>query len=180
MSDAALRHIGLKRSKAMSRTKLNFVVDSVAGLLFILSLFAGDGAVFHVVVTILFTAVVAVHLFLHWGWIKNTCRRLMPGRSPRASKRATQNFVVDLFLLLTFAVTFASGVALVVLPGDATASGAHALSSAMFILGMVVHLALHRAWIVVSVRRFRHERSKPAGGIPQKGTAAADSAGAGP
>ena len=180
MNDLASQRIGSKRPMAMSRTKLNFALDSVAGLLFILSLFAGDGALFHVVVTVLFTAAVAIHLYLHWGWIENICRRLVSDRSPRASKRTIQNFAVDMFLLLTFAITFVSGIALVAAPGGTAASGVHAFSSALFILGMIVHLALHWAWIVGCIRRARHGRPKPAGGIPRKGAAAADRAGAGP
>jgi hypothetical protein len=159
----------------MSRTKRNFIIDAVAGLLFFLSLFAGGGAMFHLAVTVLLTAVIMVHLALHWDWVKNQCRRLMPGQAGPASRRAMENLAVDVFLLFTFSIAFVSGAALVVAPGDVEASGAHALSSAMFILGMFVHIALHRTWILGCMRRARHGKSKPAGRASTDGAAATGS-----
>ena len=179
MDDAFLRRV-CAGWKMTSRTKLNFIIDSVAGLLFFLSLFASGGAVFHLGVTVLLTAVIAVHLALHWNWVKNQCRRLVTGRARRAPRRVMENFAVDMFLLFAFVVVLVSGVALVVVPDNLEASRAHALSSAMFILGMIVHIALHRTWILGCIRRVRHSKSESAGRVSADGTAAAGSgAGAG-
>lgn len=135
-----------------SRTKLNFVIDSVAGILFVLSFFAGDGEAFHIVVTLIFSAVMAVHLSLHWHWISRQTNRLLAKSSRSVPGRVRANLCVDLFILTMFSFALLSGAALMMFPEELAFSRAHGVSSVLFVLGTVIHIVLHRSWIVANVK----------------------------
>ena len=137
----------------ISKTRLNFLVDSVAGVLFLLSLFSGNGSQFHVGVAVAFTVVLAIHIALHWKWIRFHLNRLTVRRTRSTARRVRMNFAVDMLILSMFVLLLLSGAALIASPGDETpAARAHRFASVMFIVGTITHVALHWGWIMANIR----------------------------
>ena len=136
----------------MSRKRLNFVVDFVAGVFFVMSMFAGDGGDFHIVVSMVFTAIVIAHLYLHRRWLVRQVMNRNHERRRSPSRRTRANFFVDMVILIALTAAFVSGLALVVYPGGVALSQVHGLCSVVFILGTVLHVVLHWNWIASCVR----------------------------
>jgi cation transport ATPase len=146
----------------ISRRRLNFTVDFVAGVFFLLSMFAGDGEAFHLVVALAFTAVLSIHLYLHRRWFMHRIMKRMVSRSSSASRRARTNFAIDMLILIAFSIAFASGIALMLIPDDVAAAQAHGISSVAFIAGAILHIALHWGWIMACIKAARTAREDEA------------------
>jgi hypothetical protein len=134
----------------ISRSGLNFIVDSVAGLAFILSVFSGRSYYVHIVAGTAMTAAIIVHLGLHWNWLVDCSRKLLVG-SMSGRRRMKVNYTLDLFIAAMFAISMASGFGLL-FSNTTVISKTHGLSSWMFVLGSAVHVVLHWKWIVTMIR----------------------------
>ncbi|HML22890.1 MAG TPA: hypothetical protein PKD09_14660 [Aggregatilinea sp.] len=137
----------------MSKLKVNFWADAALFVLFVL-LQAQDATGVDVHQWIGFAALllVAIHLVLHWAWIKSTIRR-----GPRSLQGVVRrNFRLNLLLALSAFLAFFSGLAISPLLWNDQAIQMHRLhhgSAMLTLILVVVHLVLHRKWIVQNVKR---------------------------
>ncbi len=135
----------------MNTTKLNFWVDSVIGIAFVLSLSSGFMASpvhgqmeFHVFVSLSMMLGAVVHLVLHRKWITAAIR---PGKTPPA---LTINFWLNVLLGMSLVATFITGL------GGHHALGRnplHALAALSICLILIVHLLRHWKWITNAARK---------------------------
>ena len=94
----------------------------------------------------------AVHIVWHWPALK----RLPVTLLGHGGSRSLANAVVDVPLVVILALTLASGLItspwLTALPDHSWVFRHHVLPKLMLV-GVIVHLALHRAWIASATRR---------------------------
>jgi Ca2+/Na+ antiporter len=133
-------------------SRLNFLVDLVAGLAFILTVLSGKSYVVHIAAALVFTAFVAVHLFLHWDWLTGCSRRLFAGSLANRG-RVRLNYEIDVFILVMFVISTATGLTMIMSGNGTTIAKIHGLSSWLFVLGGMLHVALHGDWVVMMVKR---------------------------
>lgn len=136
----------------VNTTKLNFWVDSVIGIAFVLSLSSGlvsrpiHGEMeFHVFTSLTMVIGVAIHLVLHRKWIAAAVR---PGRKPTT---LTANLWLNVLLGASCCVAFISGVSGHHAPGSSTLHAAAAIS---MIVVLLVHLLRHWKWIAMTAQRY--------------------------
>lgn len=133
-----------------SRSRLNFWIDSIAGFAFLLSFLSGKRYEVHIVAGIVMTAAVIAHLALHWDWVVNCSRKIISGSS-FSSRRAKVNYTLDLFIAAMFAVSTASGFVMLGSNEASVIAKIHGLTGWLFVLGGLLHVALHWSWIVTMV-----------------------------
>ena len=114
---------------------------------------------------------VAIHLYIHWHWIKMMARRVFnavcqPGC--RFAAGAKINLVTDLLIALSFGGTAVSGIILFFLPaggprsrlnvvntsGHALWNSVHTWSGISLGLIALIHIWIHRRWITKVTRKF--------------------------
>jgi hypothetical protein len=144
-----------------SRSRSNFLVDSVAGCAFLLSVFSGRSYDVHIAAGIVMTTAVVIHLGLHWGWVVDCSRKLFVG-SLSGRRRMKVNYAVDIFIGAMFVISLTSGIGLMV-SNTVFVSKIHGLSSWMFVLGAAVHIVLHWRWILTMLRGLRTKASGSSG-----------------
>jgi hypothetical protein len=160
----------------MNRSKLNFWLDVILFVSFfitIASLFGGGrrGAVdpnmpiqqtrliAHYVAGTLMLLGSALHIALHWEWVK-----VVILRSPRKlARRVRTNRGIDIVLFLLFALCGLTGWVVwpvaEIIPGPFRLSlkdwsDMHRLTGMIMFLILVLHLALHWKWILCTARRY--------------------------
>lgn len=149
----------------MSTTKLNFWLDVIIGIAFVLALISGLAARpihgpmgFHVFIGLIMSIGVALHLVLHRKWIAAAMR---PGKKPR---RLTVDVWLNVLLGVAYAVTLISG-----LRGHRNPSAIdplHVAAATSMTIILLVHLARHWKWIVNTGKRYlapSQTASRPAG-----------------
>jgi hypothetical protein len=120
-------------------------------------------------------AAAAVHVAIHWDWIKMMLRRIlnsMLGRGSKLSHGAVVNVVVDGLIAISFVVTAVSGVVFLFLPTGGYQGGAnsgweaaplfsrttwdliHTWGGVVMIVAAVIHFWIHWRWVVNVTRRF--------------------------
>lgn len=121
-------------------------------------------------------AAVAIHLAIHWQWVKSMTRRVWNatlGQGNRLSRGAKFNVVVDAAIALSFMVCALSGVYFLFAPSGGFDGGRnaawdpnflfsriawdliHTWSGVVLVVAAVVHLAIHWRWVKnVTVRLF--------------------------
>jgi hypothetical protein len=136
----------------------------------------------HLVTGVIMVVAVAVHLAIHWRWVKMMARRIVAGLttgSVSMSRPARWNLVLDAVVALAFVVCAVSGLYFLFVPGahGVAASGllfsrvtwdlVHTWSGVVLIVAVAIHLAIHWRWIKnVTVRFFLSLLPQPAAGIP--------------
>ena len=123
----------------------------------------------HLVTGVVMVAAVAVHLAIHWRWVKMMVRRVVAGLntgSMSMSRAARLNLVLDTVVALSFAICAGSGIYFLFVPGShgTAASGLivsqvawdliHTWSGVVLIAAAVVHLAIHWRWVKNVTVRF--------------------------
>jgi len=132
----------------------------------------------HLVTGLVMIAAVAVHLAIHWRWVKTMVRRVVTGLgsgSASMSRAARRNLVLNAVVALSFAICAVSGIYFLFVPGGhgTTASGLifsqvtwdliHTWSGVVLMTAVVVHLFIHWRWIKnVTVRFFLSLLPQPA------------------
>lgn len=124
---------------------------------------------------VLMIAAVAVHVAIHWHWIKLMARRyfnIVKGRGSNNSRGAKINVFVNLIIALSFLIVALSGIYFLFFTNGGYQSGnnpaydqgllfnritwdlIHTWSGVIMIIAGVVHFAIHWRWIVNVTRRF--------------------------
>ena len=150
----------MKSKKRMSSTKRNLLVDLliVSGFLFASQPHL-TGMAIHEWLSLGLAVGFLTHVLLHWRWIYATTRRLF-GRMARQSRI---NYVLNLALLVAFALIFFSGLMiseeilpLVGLQG--VHGGAwkwlHTTAADAVVWLVALHIALHWRWIVNAAKKY--------------------------
>ncbi|MDD3827836.1 MAG: DUF4405 domain-containing protein, partial [Anaerolineae bacterium] len=116
----------------------------------------------HLVTGLVMVAAVAVHLAIHWRWVKMMARRVVSAlvAGPVSMSRAARlNLVLDAVVALAFVICAVSGIALLLLPGGRAAVGpgllssrvawdlVHTWSGVALIAAAAVHFAIHWRWV---------------------------------
>jgi drug/metabolite transporter (DMT)-like permease len=121
--------------------------------------------------------VAAVHLAIHWRWVKMMAVRVVNvirTRGARMSKGARLNVAVNLVVAISFVLVSVSGIYFLLWPagGDAEVvwDMIHTWSGVAMIVVAAVHLAIHWRWINnVTVRMARSlgpDRGRPVAQMP--------------
>jgi len=134
----------------------------------------------HLVTGLVMVAAVAVHLAIHWRWVKMMARRVVTALTagPVGMSRAARlNLVLDAVVALAFLICAVSGIALLLLPGGRAAAGpgllssrvawdlVHTWSGVALIAAAAVHFAIHWRWVKnVTVRFFLSLLPQPVAG----------------
>lgn len=127
----------------------------------------------HLVTGLVMIAAVAVHVAIHWRWVKTMVRRVvtgMGGGSASMSRAARRNLVLNAVVALSFAVCAVSGIYFLFVPEGQGMKGAsvawdltHTWSGVVLITAVAVHLAIHWRWVKnVTVRFFLSLLPQPA------------------
>lgn len=144
----------------------------------------------HMVTGVVMIAAAAVHIAIHWRWIKMMARRIVAGLgtgSVSMSRAARLNLLLDAVVALSFVVCAVSGIYFLFQPGGhgSTASGLlfgqvtwdliHTWSGVVLIASVVLHFAIHWRWVKnVTVRFFLSLLPQPAtgdGSVPARSVA---------
>jgi hypothetical protein len=123
----------------------------------------------------LMIAAVAVHLAIHWGWVKMMAKRIvnaMRSRGSKLSRGAKINGAVDLTIAISFLLTALSGLYFLFAPAGGFQGEAnpnwdpgvlfsrttwdliHSWSGVALIIAAVVHFAIHWRWVKNVTTRF--------------------------
>jgi hypothetical protein len=158
---SAMRKLeGMMLTKRSSRT--NFFVDSIAGLAFVFTALSGKSYGAHLVAALIFAAFVVVHLILHWDWVVSCSRRIFAGSMARRG-RVKLNYEIDIFILVMFVISTTTGLIMTMSGNTTVIAKIHGLSSWLFVLGSALHVALHRDWVVMMLKR---SLRRPTGNVP--------------
>jgi hypothetical protein len=124
---------------------------------------------------VLMIAAAAVHVAIHWDWIKMMTRRTVNsvlGKGSKLSRGAVVNILVDGLIAASFVVTAVSGVVFLFLPAGGYRGGAnsswetaplvsrttwdliHTWGGAVMIVAALIHFWIHRRWVVNVTKRF--------------------------
>jgi hypothetical protein len=124
---------------------------------------------------VLMIAAAAIHVVIHWDWIKTMTRRVFNsvlGRGTKLSRGAIVNVLVDGLIAISFVVTAVSGIVFLFLPTGGYQGGAnaswemaplfsrtirdliHTWGGVVMIVAAVIHYWIHRRWVVNVTRRF--------------------------
>ncbi|AEE21731.1 DUF4405 domain-containing protein [Paraglaciecola chathamensis] len=146
--------------------KTRYVMDTLLLVSFmIVSAPQATGVPGHEWLSLLLIVPFAVHLLLHWDWIKQSAKRFSKKITAKERFSLVWNYLLYLMMLLATVSGFLVSVAL--LPTlnielhiqDFWSKIHH--DSATLIMPMIgVHLALHWSWIVNLTKRMRAKRAK--------------------
>jgi len=124
---------------------------------------------------VLMIAAIAIHLMIHWRWVRAMGRRAanaMRGKGSRLSKGSRFNLAINLLVGVSFLLTAVSGIYFLFAPSGGYQGGGalawdpgflfsratwdlvHTWSGVVTIVATVVHLWIHRRWVVNVTRRF--------------------------
>ena len=121
-------------------------------------------------------AVAAIHLAIHWRWVKMMAVRVasvIRAGGAGMSRGARVNVAVNLIVAISFVLVSASGIYLLFAPAQGDSAVAwdmiHTWSGVTMIAAVAVHLAIHWRWIKTTARLPRSlwpERSASASTVP--------------
>jgi hypothetical protein len=119
---------------------------------------------------IIMIAAVAVHLSIHWRWVKTMSKRVwsaLCGRGLCLSRGGRINLAVDVVVAVSFVITAASGVYFLYFPHDRAAAAQthllwsgttwdviHTWAGVVLISAAVIHFAIHWRWVKNVTKRF--------------------------
>lgn len=142
-----------------SLQKTRYVMDTLLLVSFMLvSAPQATGVPLHEWLSLFFIIPFAIHLLLHWDWIKNSARRLVSKISARERFNIIWDYLIYLMMLLAFVSGFLVSVAL--LPAinidihiQDFWSKIHHDSATLLMPMLGIHLALNWQWIVKLSKR---------------------------
>lgn len=144
-----------------SLAKTRYVMDVLLLVSFmIVSAPQATGIVLHEWLSVLFIVPFAIHLLLHWDWVKQSLKRLTSKVSAKERFNIIWSYLIYLMMLLAFVSGFLVSVALlptlnIPLNIQDFWSKVHHDSATLFMPMLGVHLALHFSWIVKLTKRMR-------------------------
>ena len=147
--------------KQPNRTKINWVIDLVVFLVFLVTTAPRfSGIAVHEWLSLALAAAIVAHLLLHWQWIVTTTRRLFSS----AMKSQRLGYILNVLLFIDFTLITLSGILISrsALPalGISIANsgfvwrGLHSFASNAGLVLIALHIALHWQWVVSTFTRF--------------------------
>lgn len=128
---------------------------------------------------VLMIAAIAVHLTIHWEWVKRMSRRSVKavlGRNGSLSRGSWLNIAIDLAVAISFMVCALTGIYFLFAPSGGLQGGSdtgflfsrttwdliHTWSGVMLGVAAAIHFAIHWRWVKnVSARFFLSLRPQP-------------------
>jgi hypothetical protein len=148
------------KKSAISRTKLNLLLDIALFLIFVVTFQAkATGITVHEWLGVGIIVVIITHILLHWQWVVSITQQFF--RKLKAEPRI--NYIVNLAIFAGFTTMIFSGLMIShsVLPFfglEVAASGfwkmLHKTSADVTVWLTALHVALHWRWIVNAVKRY--------------------------
>jgi hypothetical protein len=142
-----------KAEVSMNTTKLNFWIDVIIGVAFMLALLSGRTAqsihgkmAFHLFISLGLSIGIVIHLILHRKWMAAA------GRSSEKSGQLKLNLWLNRLLAVTWLWTLLSGLHGHLDPINGAPT--HALAAASMTGILLVHLARHWKWVVTATKRY--------------------------
>ncbi|MEZ4656302.1 MAG: DUF4405 domain-containing protein [Caldilineaceae bacterium] len=167
--------------KSVSRNTLNYLVDTVIFLAFLIVFNPhATGMAIHEWLGIAFAGGIMTHLLLHWQWVVGITQRFLSS----ATTSARVNYIVNMLFFINMVVVIFTGIMISeeALPALGITLGnsfiwkmVHTTASDVALGLLGVHVALHWRWIVNTTKRFftRSNAQKPTvvlpRGVVQKG-----------
>ncbi len=123
----------------------------------------------HTVAGLAMVVAVAVHVAIHWRWVKMMARRVwtaLTGGEASMSRPARLNLILDAVVAASFGLCALSGIYFLFVPGGQGALDPnllfsrtiwdliHTWSGVLLIVAAVVHLAIHWRWVKNVSKRF--------------------------
>jgi hypothetical protein len=137
-----------KSAPAAKRRRSLRIADSALVTTLIASYATSGGAVaIHATVSLVFTAAVGWHFWLHRKWFKSVKKRLAKTRTTRSRRSATINVLI--FGELTLAIVLG----IVAWLGPRSLSGPHAVLANIMVGIAIVHIALNARQLKALIRR---------------------------
>lgn len=141
-------------SWTQSLQKTRYVMDVILLVSFmIVSAPQATGVPLHEWLSVFFIVPFAIHLLLHWDWIKQSFKRLFSKTSAKERFNTIWNYLIYLMMLLAFISGFLVSVALlpalnITIEIQDFWSKIHHDSATLIMPMLGVHLALHWSWMV--------------------------------
>lgn len=136
----------------MNTTKLNFWLDALIGLAFMLALLSGLTAqsiqgkmAFHLFISLGLSIGIVIHLMLHRKWLATV------SRPSEKSGQLKLSLWLNRLLAVTWLWTLLSGLHGHLDPSNGAPT--HALAAASMTGILLIHLARHWKWVVTMLRR---------------------------
>ncbi len=145
-----------KSAPAAKRRRSLRIADSALVITLIASYATSGGAVaIHATVSLVFTAAVGWHFWLHRKWFKSVKKRLAKTRTTRSRRSATINVLI--FGELTLAIVLG----IVAWLGPRSLSGPHAVLANIMVGIAIVHIALNARQLKALIRRCPPQTTQP-------------------
>jgi hypothetical protein len=154
--------------------KTRYVMDVLLLISFMLvSAPQATGVPLHEWISLFFIVPFAIHLLLHWNWIKGSFKLLFSKVSANARFNAIWNYLLYLMMLLATVSGFLVSVALlpdlkIKIEIQDFWSKIHHDSATLIMPMLGIHLALHWNWIVKLSHRMRTKSKANASSIAKK------------
>ena len=136
----------------MKRSKLNFIVDLIIGIAFMMTTISIENYYLHIITGIIFAFGVLIHIDLHKKWIVIQVKKMLKSNPSKDTKHRNKtgfvnfNVLTDSFIGIMFILSTLSGIVLIFIDSPSWLS-LHKPSSFLLVLGAFVHVVLHWRWI---------------------------------
>ena len=155
-----MEHQTTAKKSALSRTKINLLLDIALFLIFVVTYQAkATGITLHEWLGVGIAGVILTHILLHWPWVVSITQQFF--KKLKAEPRV--NYIVNAAIFIGFTTTIFSGLMIShsVLPFfglEVAGSGfwkmLHFTSAEATVWLTALHVALHWRWIVNAVKRY--------------------------
>ena len=127
------------------------IVDILMTIFLILSFIRWEDSnfIFHAIVGTACTLFFAVHVFIHWKWLKAVTKSFLRGK---LSKALRGKYVIDILLVIVWSIAIITGLFAIAyfsagIEGMAGFSRLHALTSRIGLVLVVIHIFQHTTQI---------------------------------
>ena len=141
----------------INKSKLNFIIDVIIGISFIIASFSFKDYYIHALSGIILTTGVLIHTVLHWKWITIQTKKMFKSKQGKHGKTNNKkamikiNYLTDSFIGIMFFISTISG--LVLFFSNLTFwTNLHRSSSFLMVIGVFLHVSLHWKWILNMTR----------------------------